>query len=161
MAPTASSNNNGCGSPTNTSHNSANANKTNQSKGVFVWANPNKGIGINNTTEIPSFGYNGGYRKVCIKFATRRCNCIFGSHCNKFHLSERIFLNFSGEKQDQADALVAFLSNIALEEGITKKERSATKANLNSSNSTEGGGMAWPALRNVEGKASAAASNQG
>jgi hypothetical protein len=44
-------------------------------------------------------------------------------------------LNFETEKQDQVNALVASLSNIAFAEGFTKNKRSATKANLNSSSS--------------------------
>jgi hypothetical protein len=83
-----------------------NANTANYSKGVFIWVDPNKGIGIinNSTTKIPNFEYKGGDREVYIKFFIRGCNsCTFGNHCNKFHLTEIIFLNFETEKQDQVD----------------------------------------------------------
>jgi hypothetical protein len=76
------------------SNGTANAIQTNQSKGILVPIDANKGIGVNNPTQVYSFPRKGQNRELCLKFTTRNCSCTYGSKCNKFHRTKKQILNF-------------------------------------------------------------------
>jgi hypothetical protein len=148
----------------------SNANQTNQSRGILVRIDANKGIGVNNTTVVPSFPLKGQDRELCLKFTTRGCSCTYGNKCNKFHLTEKLFLNFELAKQEDLDKLVSSLSNIAFAEGFAKADRTGATTRSNPGNSnhnpgnnntSEGGNSNTPTNKKKKGEAAATPTTQG
>jgi hypothetical protein len=54
--------------------------KSNQTRGVFVCDNINKGMGINSLTKVPSFLLKGQNGEVCLKFASHGCCTYDGKY---------------------------------------------------------------------------------
>jgi hypothetical protein len=133
----------------------SNATPINQSKGILVRIDANKGIGVDNLTPVPSFSLKGQNRELCLK-VTRGCLCTYGNKCNKFHLTEKQFLSFEPAKQAKLDKLVSSLNNIAFADGLAKTEREGSKSkNSNSSNNnnnSEGSNSALQLAKTKKGR---------
>jgi hypothetical protein len=130
--------------------------RTNPKVAILTRIGANKGIGVDNLTLVPSFPLKGQNRELCLKFTTRGCICTYGNKCNKFHLTEKQFLNFEPAKQAELDKLISSLSNIAYADGFAKADREGSKSKHSNSftttNNSEGSLSAPPASKNKKGR---------
>jgi hypothetical protein len=119
---------------------------------------------------VPSFPLKGQDRELCLKFTTSGCSCTYGNKCNKFHLTEKLFLNFKLAKQEDLEKLVSSLSNIAFAEGFAKAYRTGSTSRSNPgnsnhnpgiSNTSEGGNSTTPTNKKKKGEAAATPTTQG